>query len=195
MDKRIVTFIIMICFIFLSISCSSDGGYPYYSYDDPTIYSTSDKVMPTEVILFISPYIEHDGQKKYIVADNLCNLSLKVNKKSWQPTDSYVMDTLHLNGKETIGMYRVTNQKLSYPFAVDIKVVTGELTTAGQYVELLNNYLSLQPGSYICRVESFDIKTAAGTLEKIYTPALICPLDVNENYASVNLGSFEVLIE
>ncbi|KAA6323680.1 hypothetical protein EZS27_026901 [termite gut metagenome] len=197
MDKRITACIKASCiiFTFLAASCSSGGDYPFYSYNDPTIYSTSDKVMPTEIILFISPYIEYNGQKKYIVADNLRNLLLKVNKKSWQLTDSYVMDTLHLSGKETVGRYRVTNQKLSYPFAVDIKVATGELATAGQYAELLNNYLSLRPGSYICRIESLDIKTAAGALEKIYTPTLICPLDINENCASVNLGSFEILIE
>jgi hypothetical protein len=197
MDKRITTCIktFFIIFVLLTASCSSDGDYPFYSYNDPTIYSTSDKVMPTEIILFISPYIEYNGQKKYIVADNLCNLLLKVNKKSWQPTDSYVMDTLHLSGKEIVGRYRVTDQKLSYPFAVDIKVATDKLTTAGQYAELLNNYLSLRPGSYICRIESLDIKTAVGSLEKIYTPTLICPLNISENCASVNLGSIEILIE
>ncbi|KAA6337195.1 hypothetical protein EZS27_014697 [termite gut metagenome] len=57
MDKRIVTCIIMSYFIFLNISCSSDEGYPFYSYDDPTIYSTSDKIMPTEVISYGNIYI------------------------------------------------------------------------------------------------------------------------------------------
>jgi hypothetical protein len=177
--------------VLCNVSCSGDYD-PFYSYDDPTIYSTSGKVMLTEVILFISPYIEDAGQKKYIVADNLCNLLLKVNARSWQPTDSYHVDTLRLNGKETVDAYRVTNQKLQYPFAVNVKVTTGELTTVGDYADLLKNYLSLPPGSYICQIESFDIKRADGSLKTVYTPSLICSLDVNENYASVNLGHFEV---
>ncbi|KAA6305999.1 hypothetical protein EZS27_042346, partial [termite gut metagenome] len=63
MDKRITACIKASCiiFVFLAASCSSGGDYPFYSYNDPTIYSTSDKVMPTEIILFISPYIEHNG--------------------------------------------------------------------------------------------------------------------------------------
>ncbi len=113
--------IFIILLLLWGVSCSDDD-YAVYTYDDPTIYSSSNKVLLTEVILFLSPYIEDAGQKKYIVADNLSNLFLTVNKRGWQPAGSYQIDTLNLKQKETVGNYRVTVQKLLYPFAVNIRV-------------------------------------------------------------------------
>ncbi len=183
-------------FIFLLslISCSDDD-YAVYSYDDPTIYSTSNKVLLTEVILFLSPYIEDEGQKKFLVTDNLTNLAITVNKREWAPANSYKIDTLNLKQKETFGDYRVTPHKVNYPFAVNIRISSEGLSTAGDYSGLLNNYLNLQPGSYICYIESFDIKLTDGKVKTIFTPNLICPLEVKENYASANLGEFEVKID
>ncbi|MBB4037051.1 hypothetical protein GGR21_002965 [Dysgonomonas hofstadii] len=186
--------IFIILLLLWGVSCSDDD-YAVYTYDDPTIYSSSNKVLLTEVILFLSPYIEDAGQKKYIVADNLSNLFLTVNKRGWQPAGSYQIDTLNLKQKETVGNYRVTVQKLLYPFAVNIRVSSEGISTAGEYSDLLNNYLNLQPGSYICNIESFDIKLADGRSKTVYTPNLICPLEVKENYASANLGEFEVLVD
>ncbi|MDR2653031.1 MAG: hypothetical protein LBC68_12100 [Prevotellaceae bacterium] len=40
-------------------SCSKDDAYPY-QYDEPTIYSPSDKVVFSEIIVFLKPFID-DG--------------------------------------------------------------------------------------------------------------------------------------
>lgn len=194
--KKLLTFLGAVSLL-CSTACSDDNDdhYAVYSYDDPTIYSSSDKILLTEAILFVSPYVNVDGEKKYIVADNVANLVLKVNKRSWKPTNSYPMDTLNISGKKTEGLFRVVDQKIQYPFAVNVRVAAEGLTTAGEYADLLNNYLSLQPGSYICQIESFEVKMADGVFKKVYTPTLVFPLEVKENQASVNLGVFDIMVE
>jgi len=186
--------LVVLSFILFFPSCGDDD-YSTYSYKDPTIYSSSDKVNLSEVVLFISPYIEDGGQKKYIVMNKLSNLNLRLNKRDWKLSDSYDLDTLHLTGKETLGQYRVTSQKIKYPFVVNVRISPEEMNTAGEYADLLNNYFSLPPGSYVCQIVSFDIQEISGTDKTVYTPTLSCPLEVKENYASASLGEFEIAVQ
>ena len=182
-------------FIFLGFgSCGDDSSFSRYSYDDPTIYSPSDKTIFSEVILFLSPYIEHEGERKYVITDKLEGLSLKINNRSWELSDSYMLDTLHLDSKETFGEYRVTSQKINYPFVMNVRIDYGTLETAGQYADMLNNYLSLTPGNYVCQIISFGMKSIAGSQKTVYTPSLSFPLEVKENQSSANLGEFEILV-
>jgi hypothetical protein len=127
--------------------------------------------------------------------DSLRNLSLAVNNIIWDLTDSYFLDTLHLRNKKTIGVYRTTSDKMVYPVVISVRKQPDNLTTAGQYADLLRNYISLWPGSYVCQIKSFDIKTASGELVKVYTPSLFIPLEVKENVTGTNLGLFEILID
>jgi hypothetical protein len=113
---------IFFCWLFLP-SCSEESN-PYF-YDEPTIYSESNKIPFSEIVFFIKPYI----------------------------------------------------------------------LDAGQYADLLNDYLNLQPGIYVCRIVSFDFKTASGELKTVYAPTLSFPLEVEENRASVGLGEFEIEVK
>lgn len=183
-------------FLFLLIlcSCSDDERYSYYSYNDPTIYSSSDKILFSEIILFMKPYISDNGKKKYVIVENLHELSIVINNNLHKTSDSYTLDTLHLNKKETIGNYRVTTDPVTYPVVINIRSRSEDPRTAGEYADILNNYMILPPGAYVCQIQSFYIKDINGELNKIITPTLSLPLIVNENYASSNLGELEVLI-
>jgi hypothetical protein len=180
--------------VFFAACSDGEYGNGSYSYDEPSIYSDSDDILLSEILLFISPYLEYEGQKQYIVMDTLSNLSLTVNNMVWDLTDSYSLDTLHLHNKKTIGTYRTTGDAIVYPVVVNVRKQPDNLTTAGQYADLLLNYVSLWPGSYVCQIKSFDIKTALGKPEKVYTPNLAMPIEVKENITSSNLGLFEVRI-
>jgi hypothetical protein len=135
-----------------------------------------------------------DGQKKYIVTDTLKNLFVTINDKLTKIADSYPLDIAHLNFKESRGEYTVTTELIHYPVVMGVTAIPENLETAGQYANLLNDYLNLQPGIYICRIVSFDLKTASGQLRTIYTPVLSFPVEVKENVTSANLGEFEVEI-
>jgi hypothetical protein len=174
-------------------SCSDDAGS--YSYNEPTIYSESDKVSFSEVIFFVKPYVLDGGQKKYVVSDTLKNISLKINNIIERKSDSYSLDIDHLYSKETLGDYLVTAQTIHYPVVMGVTMIPAQLTTAGEYADLLNNYLTLQPGIYVCQIVSFDVKTASGEWRTIYTPTISFPLEVKENMQSADLGEFEVEIK
>ena len=183
----------IICSLLLLFSCTT--GLDSYHYNDPTIYSASDKVLFSEIIFFLKPYILDEGQKKCVVTERLRNISLKINNKIEKKADSYLFDIAHLTSKEIYGNYFVTNQSIHYPVVMGVTMIPDQLITAGQYADLLNNYLNLQPGTYVCQIVSFDIATASGEWETVYTPALSFPLEVKANTVSVNLGEFEVEIK
>jgi hypothetical protein len=177
--------------LFFSCSVESDS----YPYNEPTIYSESNQNLFSEVVFFIKPYIFGAEGKKFIVTDTLKNISLIINNKIEEKSDSYALDVNHLLSKETHGDYLVTNQSIHYPVVMEMTMIPESLTTAGQYADLLNNYLNLQPGFYVCRIVSFDIKTISGELKTIYTPTLSFPLEVLENKASIHLGEFEIEVK
>jgi hypothetical protein len=183
-----------ILFCWLSFcSCSEDGSS--YLYNEPTIYSENDKYLFSEVVFFMKPYIYEDNRKKYIVTDTLKNITLTINNKIEKKSDSYSLDIDHLSSKETGTDYVLTEQSIQYPVVVGVTMIPETLTTAGQYADLLNDYMNLQPGIYICRIVSFDIKTISGELKTVYTPTLSFPLEVQENKVSAHLGEFEIEVK
>ncbi|MDR2085914.1 MAG: hypothetical protein LBP72_01945 [Dysgonamonadaceae bacterium] len=177
----------------LFFSCNEENNP--YPYNEPTIYSESNRHLFSEVVFFIKPYIREADRKKFIVTDTLKNISLTINNKIKKKSDSYPLDIDRLSAKEAYADYLVTDQPIHYPVSMEVTMMPQSLTTAGQYADLLNDYLNLQPGIYICRIVSFDIKTISGELKTIYTPMLSFPLEVEENKVSAHLGEFEVEVK
>ena len=181
-------------FFLLTFSSCTREPFSYY-YDEPTIYSESNKTLLSEVVLFLKPYFIHQGKKVYIVSDNIENLTIKINNKAWKPTNSFTVDTVYLKHKETIDNYRISSEAICYPVSINVVDYPKSLETAGQYADILTDYIYLKPGTYIYQIVSFDIKNASGNLKTIYTPTLFLPLEVKENYVSINLGEFEIEIK
>ena len=180
-------------FLLTFSSCDTSPGS--YYYDEPTIYSDSNKTLLSEVILFLKPYFTHQGEKVYIVSENIENIVLKINDKTWNTANSFTIDTLHLKHKKTIDGYRVSSEILCYPISINVVNFPETLETAGQYANILTDFIYLKPGAYICQIVSFDIKNSAGYIETIYTPTLSLPLEVKDSYASASLGEFEIEIK
>ena len=68
------------------------------------------------------------------------------------------------------------------------------LTTAGEYSDLINNFLTLKPGDYICQIDYFDIKLSNSQIKRIY-PMITVPLEVKENVKSSYIGEFEIEVK
>jgi hypothetical protein len=174
-------------------SCSKDDGY-LYQYDEPTIYSASDNIVFSEIILFLKPFVNDGSRKKYIVTDSLRNIVIKINNKAWTTPNSYGLDTIHINNKSSVNNYRVTPDAITYPVQINVVSYPETFETAGQYADLLNNYFHLDPGTYICQLYSFDVKDISETTTTIYTPSISFPLEIKPGQKSINVGEFEVLI-
>lgn len=193
--KRLIA--IWIPFIALSTillcACDKDDYEPYYTYDS-SIYVDSDEVFMSELILFVKPYVMEGDTRKYILTESIYDLNIKINNFWEGHFESYSFD-IRSNMEDRNEHFYLSNEAIPYPFVIEIATVPDNLITAGDYSGLLNNYWNLQPGAYVCQIQSFRIKTIAGEEIKVNTPSLIVPLEVTKGVASVNLGTFDVEIK
>jgi hypothetical protein len=183
-------FVIMIPLLF--IKCSKQDYSPYSYSNESTIYSDSKTTPFRELVIIIDPYILIGNEKKFIVTDTIKNVTIKISDKLWGIYDSFGIDTSIFINEKLTNFYS-TNTVTKYSIIAPYKTSSDTLTTAGEYSDLLNNYLTLEPGAYICQIESFDIKQLDGTLRKV-KPFIVVPVEVKENSQSALVGEFEVQI-
>jgi hypothetical protein len=178
--------------IFLFITGCKREDYSPYSYSESTIYSESATTQFREFVLIIDPFVMIGNEKQYVVTDTLKNVSIRISNKPWGVFDSFGVDTSIFIKQKTANYY-ATNILTKYSVIAPYKTSSDILTNAGDYSDLLSNYLTLEPGNYICQVMSFDIKQSDGSLKKI-KPFIVIPVEVKENSRSSFVGEFEVEI-
>jgi len=171
-------------------SCEKEDNSPYTYSSESTIYSDSETTMFKEILFIAKPYIVVNNQKKYIVAEYINNVSLKVNSAIWGTFQSLTVDTAQID-KEPIGNYFVSNNEMKYSVIASQQSEKDTLTTAGEYSDLINNFLTLKPGDYICQIDFFDIKLQNAQIKRVY-PMITVPLVVKENVKSSFIGEFEI---
>lgn len=174
-------------------SCKKDSGSPYTYSSESTIYSETEKTAFKEILLIAKPYIMVNNQKKYLVAESLSNVTIKVNNSLWGAFESMPVDTL-LVDRAISGSYVVSDIPIKYPVIAAKQAEKDTLTTAGEYADLINNYLTLKAGFYICQVSSFEIKLKNKGIKKVY-PMITVTMEVKENVKSSFIGEFEIEIK
>ncbi len=186
------TFLILL-FIGILTSCKKESNSPYTYSSESTIYSESTSTTFKEILFIIKPYIVINNQKEYLVAESINNLSLKVNNSIWGNFQSLTIDTSRID-KKIINNYLVSNSSVQYTVIASQQSDKDTLTTAGEYSDLINNFLTLKPGDYICQIDYFDIKLINSQIKRIY-PMITVPLEVKENVKSSYIGEFEIEIK
>ncbi len=172
-------------------SCSKESDYSPNTYSsESTIYSDSDEVAFRQILFMLSPYTKVSGEKKYIVAPVISNIIVKVNDSNWGTFQSIKLDSSHV-AKALSGDYYTTDKILKYSVIAGFQAEKDTLTLAGEYSDLLNNYLTLTPGMYIIDIQSFDITRSNGQIETVY-PLISVPLEVEKDVSSAFIGEFEV---
>lgn len=172
-------------------SCTTDDTYDSFYYNEPTIYSGSDDTRFSEIIFFLQPYIKEGETKVYPAVSSLRNIMLTINGKIEKSGDSFSIDVNKLNNTKAGDGFLLSTAPILYPTIITVSMIPEELDTAGDYADILNDFLTLKPGTYICQIHSFDIQLNSGELRTYYTPTLSIPLEVRENMYSANLGVFE----
>jgi len=188
MKKLLVISMIVLSFC----GCSEDDQSPYSYSSESTIYSDSKTIRFRELILILKPYVLNGTEKSFIVTDTIKNVNIKINDKLWGVYNSLGIDTTNFVKEKTNNFYS-TLSTTKYAIIAAYKTSSAPLNTAGEYSDLLNNYLTLEPGNYIFQIESFEIKQLDGSLRKI-KPAIVVPIEVKENSRSALVGEFEVQI-
>jgi len=190
--KKLYQLLLSFCLICYLGSCSKTDLSPY-STEESTIYSENNKTLFKEILLDIVPYILDAGSKKHLVVSNIQNVTITVNDSIWGVFNSLNIDT-SLVTKFEFNNYFVTNDTLKYSTVVPYTSKKQTLTKAYQYSLLLNRYITLEPGFYMAKIESFEVKNNLGILKKVSTNISV-PFEVKENFRSSYLGKLEVEIK
>lgn len=159
------------------------------------VYDSGTNANLTEILFFISPYVMDNGEKKYLVTDELQSVTIQINNKAELTNPSLPFNQDKLTDRETLDSYEVSRSEIKYPVIIDLTQTKGDPITAGDYADILNRYNQLLPGAYICRIVSFTIRTNEGIDKTIYTPTLATAILVEEGITSLFLGEFEVEIQ
>jgi hypothetical protein len=141
----------------------------------------------------VKPYMIDQGIKKYIVSPSIINVKIMINGEEWGVFESVKVDTSHIN-KEISGDFYTWLTPVKYVVRAPYLISGDILTTAGAYSDLLNRYISLKPGTYICQIEYFEIMNNNHETRRIY-PLIAVPFDVKENTASAFIDEFEISID
>ena len=184
--------IVCIGFIFLTTSCSKEES-PYSYSSASTIYSESNQRVLRELMFILQPYKMVESSKQYIVVSSIDKIRVLINGEKWGEFSSFEIDVSSIN-KETAGNFYVRPEPVRYVVKAPYVVSKEIFTTAGEYSELLNRYLSLQPGDYICQIEYIELTDNNGNTHRAY-PMIAEYFEVKENVVSSYIGEFEVLID
>lgn len=177
----------------LLMACNKDDNEAWNYNSSSTIYSDENTTAFREILLVLKPFVMVDGQKKYVVAEEISNVSLTINDKFWGSFDSYAINTSLYGNTSQTGNYLVSDSMVRYPVIAPYQSLKDTLTTAGEYAQLLNNLMTLEPGFYFCRLSSFEVKDLTGETHSFETN-IIQAIEIKENNRSAFLGEFEVLI-
>lgn len=188
--KNILLFLL---FLGILISCKKDDISPYTYLSESTIYSETENTTFKEILFIIKPYIIVNNQKEYLVAKYINNISVRVNNSNWGSFQSLTIDTSRID-KVVFNTYFISNIPVKYSVIATQQALKDTLTTAGEYSDLINNFLKLKPGDYICQIDSLDIGLINSQVKRIY-PLITVPLSVKDNVGSSFIGEFEIEIK
>jgi len=184
--------IIFFGIVFILLGCNREDYSPYSYSNEATIYSETNNTMFRELLVILKPYIEFNDQKKYIITDIISNVVIKINDKDWGKFNSLNVDT-SLFIYEIYNDYYATDDIIKYSVIAPYQTSKDTLTTAGEYSDLLNNFFTLEPGFYICEIESFEIKLINGNKQMI-KPFIVIPIEIKQNTRSSFIGEFDILV-
>jgi hypothetical protein len=185
--------LLLLSAIFSLTACTEEDFTPFTYSSEATIYSQSgEQTRLRELLLVIKPYLLIEGEKKYIVTDSLYNVAISINLKPWGQFFSLPKDP-ELYSSEPLNSYQVTAAQVKYGVLAPYRSDNDTLTTAGEYAQLLNNFILLEPGFYFCEVESFDIKDVNGNRKTVRT-SILETVEIQANSRSAFIGEFEVLV-
>ncbi|MCL2327427.1 MAG: hypothetical protein FWC39_02810 [Bacteroidetes bacterium] len=191
--NRIGKLCLVVLSMFTLLTACSKNDAPYSYSSESTIYSTSGKRVLRELMFILKPYVIHENTKKYIVTSSITNVKILINGQEWGVFESFKVDTSRIN-KQIADNFYVRQEPVKYVTQALYTISNEILTTAGEYSELLERYISLPPGGYVCQIEYIELTDNDGNTHRAY-PLTTEYFEVKENIVSAYIGEFEILID
>ena len=181
--KKLIPFI---CIPLMLGSCGEDPGYT----------GTSNAVSETSQVDFeeLNAIINiKTSDSTYLATSSIDSINIYINNQFWSMSSATSSNLEHLDRIE-INNKLHAESKVNYFLLSQYTAEEIDFTTAGDYANYLNDQLDIEPGEYICFIESFTITRNNGSVEKHY-PYEYRIFNIEDNQRSVSLGELELNIE
>ncbi|MBN2682160.1 MAG: hypothetical protein JXR58_06600 [Bacteroidales bacterium] len=190
MKKLIIVFLALSSF--LLHNCSENEGLysnPTY-YNESTIYSANNKADFREILCIINLTSDDGTGEKYVVSPQINEIVFTVNDNLWGKFSTSTIDTSTVNYYIS-GNLILSNQSINYPLVAKFIPENDTLTLAGEYANLLLDFSVIEPGTYLCRIESLKFTDANSDTISVY-PHITIPFEVEDGAISTYIGTFNI---
>lgn len=172
----------------LLASCDNDSGIG--QFDNLVIDSESNTYKFEQVTFTISLIHSEYG---YLNLSQIDSIELYVDSKYWGTFSSEVRDTSFIT-ENTFDDLSYTSQKTKYLVVAPYQIIMNNMDTAGDYVDFLNNRMTLSPGEYLCELRK--IKYTKLNKEEVERKIqLFSPFKVSLNEVSSYVGDLTIQID
>ncbi len=134
-----------------------------------------------------------ENVKEFIIVSSITSAKVLINGQEWGIFPSFGVDVSLIN-KELADDFYVRSEPVKYVVQAPYIMSNEVLTTAGEYSDLLDRYISLQSGGYVCQIEYIELTDNNGNTHRLY-PLIAEPFEVKESSVSAFIGEFEILID
>jgi len=165
------------------LACDTDDD------DNSTSGVVSETAEATLSELLVSVSAEYQGSE-FLATGQIYNAVFTINNKSIVIPESRIQG---VEPQDTLNGTPVSNQSVEFYFIEGIDNEP-EAETAGGYAELLNGFLDLKPGDYLCVFEGFQYVNTLGDTIRIDTyDAQVFQVELGQQ--SVFMGEFNASVE
>ena len=139
--------------------------------------------------LLVSISADYQGSD-YLATDQIYNAEFTINENSIVIPESKIQG---IQPHDTINGTPVSDEATSFYFIEGIDN-RPDTYTAGGYAEMLNGFLNLQPGDYLCVLEGFQyVNTLGDTIDVDVYDAQVFSVEVGQQSAFI--GEFNAAVE
>ena len=181
--------IVYVSLILLTLlSCSKDD---YYDNEADKNTVSEEESNNFKEITFLLNLKYNDSS--YLVVKSIDSINIFVNNSYWTKINSESIDISTVN-TTTVGNKSISKNKINYLVMAEQNNLPTDFSTAGDYAAYLNEYKILQPGEYLCLIQSFQVTFNDNSVKKYY-PYEYRVFKVEDNAQSVFAGEIELKID
>jgi len=164
-------------------------GFEYLTED--TIFSESNQESLKDLLLTFT-VTGSDPTHPYLAVDRLVDVHIDINGQTWTQGPTLEEDVTTLN-TDTVQNLPFASEPVEYVFIGQF-IQRPISFTAGAYAEVLNGFLRLSPGDYVCEVNQLSFLTVTGDTVTL-NPRITEVFEVAAGERSAHVGSFTVQLD
>lgn len=176
-------------YLFIGLLIMGCETYDPLSSADRNVVS-EDGTVPFEELLLLINLKTSDN--KYLVVKSIDSVNIYINNVYWSKINSQTIDTSKID-KSSDGNKSLSENKINYLIIANQDIEQPDYTTAGEFAKYLNSAYVLQPGEYVCLIESFQV-TLDDNMTFKYYPFEYKTFKVEQNMRSAFVGEIEIKI-